>query len=115
MNQKMKNENLANDLKEFLEQNRLIADTRIYFNGMAYGYDYNVSRSEYTVIEDIVPSDYFDFADDESVCMTFEGKLYHIINHGENDTLFGQFDAIFDKHDCFYEFGNMWNLTVHYI
>jgi len=106
----IKNELLANALKELITSYRLI-DTRVYFNGKAYHWN---SFGEMSVLEDIQPSKYFEFANDETVSMTFEGDLYEIMNGYSNPHVLKEFNKVFHKFDCYYEFGHAWNLTVYY-
>jgi outer membrane protein assembly factor BamB len=111
MNQNEKNELLANDLKKFLLKHDMI-DTRIYFNGKCF--DFN-SSGEVTTLEDIKGSTYFEYANDETVSMSFEGRLNHVINGYISDKkVMNGFDKIFEKHNCYYELGYAWSLSVYY-
>lgn len=105
-----KNEALANDIKKFLEKNDLTTDVRVYFNNKCYSW--NIDK-ELVVLEDIKPSTYFEFANDETVAMSFEGELNHIINYGMKKTILKRFDKIFEKHGVYYELGHAWNLSVY--
>lgn len=105
------NEKLANDLKKFCEKHK-IGDTTVFFNNKGYRFNSDV---EMNVLEDVEASEYFEFANDETVAMTFEGKLYHALNYGDDPKLAEKFNKIFEKHDCYYEFGDAWNLSVYYI
>ena len=91
-----------------------LSDGRIYFNGKAWSYD---SRGNKRVIENISPSEYFEYADDELVNMTFEGELYQILNyHWDNEhagRLQKEFYQLIDGFGCWYELGNAWNLTIY--
>lgn len=111
MTQNEKNEKLANDIRDFLLKNDLASDTRIYFNGMAY--DSVESTNKYRTIEDIKPSDYF-YANNETVSMSFEGALYRLVNHETSSALYRKFSKIFDKHNCYFEQGYAWSLSVNY-
>jgi hypothetical protein len=106
---KLANEKLANDLKKFIEKYE-IGDTRIYFNNICYHFN---SDGSCKVIENIKASDYFEYANDETVSMSFEGYLNHVINYGENNKLLNYFDKIFEKHGCYYELGYAWSLSVY--
>ena len=113
MTQNEKNEKLANDIRDFLLKNDLASDTRIYFNGMAY--DSVESTNEYDLIHNITPSNYFEYANNETVSMSFEGALYRLINHESSySTLYKKFMKIFDKHNCYFEQGYAWSLSVNY-
>lgn len=106
-----KNEALANDLKKFLFKNMVGEDVRIYFNNQAYDFK---SPTIVELMENIKGTTYFEYANDETVSMSFEGNMYHILNYGESPSLLKKFDAIFEKHNCYYEFGYAWSLSVYY-
>lgn len=112
MTQNEKNEKLANDIRDFLLKNNLAVDTRIYFNRMAY--DSINSTNEYELLNDITPTDYFEYANNETVSMSFEGELYHLINHRTNSGLYKKFEKIFEKHNCWIQLGYAWSLSVYY-
>lgn len=103
-NYKEKNERLAMDLIAFLNKNNYYQDTRIYFNGKAI-------ENGNKIIENIQPSDYFEYANNETLSMSFEGALYHLLNYQGS---FNPFEQIFENHGCYYQLGNAWNLTVYY-
>jgi len=110
---KEKNRRLADCIKEFLERYSLNIDTRIYFNNMCYSFD---SSGNMTVIKNIKASDYFEYANDDTVSMTFEGPLYNALNHGHwtSCVIVEEFAKIFENHGMHYEMGNMWNLAAYY-
>jgi len=105
-----RNESLANDLKAYIKKHEL-GDTRIYFNGLCY--DFN-SNSKMTTIGVIFGSTYFEYANDKTVSMSFEGTLYNILNYGEAPKMLEEFDKIFAKHKCYYELGYAWSLSVYF-
>lgn len=108
---------LAKEIREYLLQNELWQDVRIYFNRKAFATDDGQGHYAYNnpnklfVIEDVDPRDYFDYCGD-IMSMSFEGPLYDVLNY-----YFGSLEsglaAIFDKYGCYYELGNAWNLTLH--
>lgn len=103
-----KNEKLALDIVSFLIEHELGLDTRVYYNGKCAE---NADR----MITGIVGSDYFEYANDQTVSMSFEGSLNHLLNDWTYDRkLREKFDKIFEKHKCYYEQGNAWNLAVYY-
>lgn len=104
-----RNSALAENIKDFMLKNKLAEDTRIYFNGIAYD---GIEVDTYRTMQDIKGSDYFEYADNESVSMSFEGKLYHMINYGESQRLLEKFNDIFKKHNCYYELGYAWSLRA---
>lgn len=104
-----KNDLLANDIRNFLIKHELAGDTRIYFGGICFD---SISNTEYKILEDIKASDYFEYANDKGVSMSLEGELFHMINYGGRKSLMKKFDAIFEKHNCYYEQGFTWSLSV---
>lgn len=60
------------------------------------------------------PLDYFEYANPETVSMSFEGMLYEIVNDFgmEFPELWESFNKIFEKYGYYYELGNAWNLTA---
>jgi hypothetical protein len=105
-----KNQLLAFDIKDFLLENNINTDTRIYFNNMAY----DSNEDGYELLENIKGSAYNEYTNDETVSMTFEGELYYMINYGVFNLLLNEFNAIFEKHKCYYELGDAWNLSVYF-
>lgn len=111
-----RNESLANDLKDFIMKNSLACDIRIYFNNKCYDWcDGKVYFKEPNLLEDVTGSNFFEYANDNTVSMTFEGDLYDIVNYGEAPKLYDKFYDVFKKHNCYYELGNAWNLAVEYL
>jgi hypothetical protein len=105
-----RNEKLANELKDFMVKHK-IGDSRIYFNNMCYDFDYD---GNVNILEDIKGSKFFEYANDKTVSMSFEGTLNHILNYGQNRKLENEFNKIFEKHKCYYEFGYAWSLSVYF-
>jgi hypothetical protein len=107
-----RNQQLADDIKKFLLENELSQDTRIYFNNKCY--DFDSAGKTYETLEDIKPSDYFEYANDNTVSMSFEGPLYEVLNGYRNGwpELEDEFLEIFEKYDMYYEMGNAWNLAA---
>lgn len=102
---------LANDIRDFLIDKGMATDTRIYFNGIAYD---SISHNTYQTMEDIKASTYCEYADDDSVTVAFEGDMYDMMNYGSSRSRLQQFDKIFIKHNCSYELGYAWSLTVEF-
>lgn len=108
---KKRNLALADDIKDFLIDNSMATDTRIYFNGIAYD---STSHNTYQTMEDIKGSTYCEYADDDSVTMCYEGDMYDMMNYGSSPRTLEQFRKIFTKHKCKYEVGYAWSLTVEF-
>lgn len=111
MSNQKRNEKLANDIKKFIMSNKLNQDVRIYFNNKCYDF---CDGGEPKVIEDIKATSYFEYGNDETVSMSFEGRLNHILNYGESRSIESKFNKIFEKHKCYFEFGYAWSLSVYF-
>ena len=113
-NEQRKNRDIANAIDQWGRKNSLLIDSRIYFNGKAY--DYN-SDGNKNVIEDILAEDYLEYADNDLVCMSFEGPLYAVLNENWCNSVYGELDmeltTILDGFGMYYELGNGWNLTIY--
>lgn len=110
-----RNEKVATEIRNWMLDNEIWIDTRIYFNGKAYGtskdgeFYYN-DRNHLVVLEDINPLDYFEYVNPETISMSFEGPLYDILNYS-GGRLEMEFSKILEKYGLYYELGNAWNLT----
>ena len=116
-NYKDKNIKLANDIKEFLIKNNLAVDIKLYFNGMSYSWcDDEFYNKEPKIRDNDIGSKYFQYANDNTVSMSFEGPLHHLINYTARGQkrLLEKFNKIFDKNKCYYEQGYTWSLSVYY-
>lgn len=107
-----RNEKLAIDIRNFLEKHHIAEDTRIYFNNKAYDYDFKTGG--FKIINNIDPTDYFEYANKETVAMSFEGELYNVLNYNMSPKIEQEFHDIFTKHNCYFELGNAWNLSAIY-
>jgi len=86
-------------------------DSRIYFSGKAWCYS-TCHDSKRKLIENIKAEDMFDYADNKSICMTFEGGMYDIMNMYYGCTLYDKFLELLQGFNCYCELGNAWNLTI---
>lgn len=107
-----RNEKIANAILKFLIDNEIGGDVSIYFNGKAYRF---TSATEYKTLEDIKGSTFFEYANDETVSMTFEGSFYHVVNgYAEGYRgLLDKFNKLIAKHGMYYEQGHAWNLSLY--
>lgn len=117
-------ETMAKEVRQFLIDNGLWVDVRIYFNGRAFStddgndnYAYNDAKRLF-VIEDVDPKDYFEYAGD-ILSMSFEGDLCDCLNyHSEygadfDNRIMTELSTIFEKRGLYYELGHHWNLSVY--
>lgn len=102
-----RNEKLAKDIQKFLTEHNLHEDTRIYYDGIA------ISNGE-EILEDLIPSDFFEYAKDDSVCMSFEGPLNFLLNYSSNYSLMEEFNKVFRNHGAWFEQGFAWSLTTYW-
>lgn len=116
---KIKIEELANEIKDFVLKNDYETDVIIYFNNkrMSFdSYDNNWNRLEEPQIviwENVSPLDYFKYANARHILsMSFEGSMYDELNYG-NGRVYSKLQAIFEKYDLYFEPGNAWNLTAY--
>ncbi|OME54012.1 hypothetical protein BSK59_15640 [Paenibacillus odorifer] len=107
-----RNEKISNEIRDFLVKHELGLNVSIYFNGKAYRFR---TETEYYVIEDIKGSEFFEYANDETVSMTFEGSFYYVVNGyaDASKSLMKKFNTILEKSSMYYEQGHAWNLSLH--
>ena len=105
----MKKYEVAKRIERFMKKYGLDYDVRIYFNNIAWDYD---SSHNKTVMKDIKGSEYFEYANDDTISMSFEGQLFDALNMYDGYTLYEEFDDLdFDGH--YFEMGNAWNLAFY--
>lgn len=119
MNEKM--ELLANDIYQWCVKKHLWGDNCIYFNGKAWAswdtwHDVKGKRIAENLYEYMNknPKDYFEYANPDTLSMSFEGPLYHVLNAyvGGWMKLEKQFANLFKKYGLYYEMGHSWNLST---
>lgn len=122
MNNKM--ELLANEIYKWCVKKQLWDDNILYFNGKAWassptwggvqGKQIGENLYEY---EDKNPKNYFEFANPDTLSMSFEGALYHVLNGYVSGwtRLEAQFVKLFEKYGLYYEMGYSWSLSAYEI
>lgn len=117
-------EALAKDIYEWCYKSGMWDFNIIYFDGKAWanfeewgedkGRKIGESLYEY---ENKNPLEYFEYANPDTLSMSFEGSMYHLVNYYFEDRflskLKGRFDKLFEKHGYYYEQGHAWNLSVY--
>lgn len=121
---KNKMELLAKDIYKWCVKKNLWGDNCIYFNGKAWaswsewhgekGKQIGDGLYEY---ENKNPRDYFEYANPDTLSMSFEGNLFHVLNGYVSGwtKLEQQFAKLFEKHGFYYELGYAWSLSVYEI
>jgi len=112
----MKKVAIAKKIEQWMDSNNLLSDTRIYYSGKALDFD---SSGKKTIIEDVLGSEYFEYSNDDTVSMSFEGGLYGVMNaHWENKrlgNLHTEFVNLLEGCGYYAELGNAWNLSLYKI
>ena len=121
---KKKMEMLAKDIYDWCIKNDLWGDCCIYFNGKAWAsWDdwHNEDGKEigYRLYEfqSRNPKEYFEYANPDTLSMSFEGPLNHVLNAYVPGwiKLENEFNELFKKYDVYWEMGHAWNLSVYEI
>ena len=122
MEMKSKNESLAKNIYKWCKKKRLWGDNCIYFNGKAWaswsewhgenGKKINEDLYEY---ENKNPKDYFEYANPDTLSMSFEGPLNHVLNGYVRGwvKLENEFSKLFEKYGYYYELGYTWSLSAY--
>ena len=120
--QMSKYESLARDIYKWCTKKNLWGDTCIYFDGKAWaswdewhgvkGKPIAEALYEY---DNKDPKRYFEYANPNTLSMSFEGGLYYVLNAYVSGwvKLEDSFRKLFEKYDCYYELGHAWNLSVY--
>jgi hypothetical protein len=73
----------------------------------------NTDVAEVAMQEGLKGSNYTQYANDETITMTFEGDFYSCMNYGSNPILYEKFGELLKKYDLYFELGNAWNLALY--
>ena len=122
MNDKM--ELLARDIYKWCLKKELWGDNIIYFNGKAWSSSPEWSGVKGKQIAENLyeyegknPKDYFEYANPDTLSMSFEGPLNHVLNGYVRGwtKLESQFAKLFEKYGLYYEMGYSWSLSAYKI
>lgn len=115
-------ESLAIDIYKWGMSNFLWDDCIIYFDDKAWSSNPSWSGesgkkidTELYEYEDRNPLNYFEYANPDTLSMSFEGMLYEVLN-GYCDGWMQfeeEFQNLFEKYGYYYEMGNAWNLSAY--
>jgi hypothetical protein len=106
MNQKTKNEQIVQDIVFFLVKNCLWSDVCIYYNNQRLSPEYGLETN-------INALDYVEYANTDTVTMTFEGDLYNVLNGYSGYDIYKQFEELVHKHGYYFEIGYHWSLSLY--
>ena len=111
----MNKQQIAKKIANWLEKNDLTHEVRIYFDNQCWTWN----DEEMIVIDDMKASNYFEYANDETISMSFEGPLYHVMNYHwsskEAGQLYGEFLDLMKGEPFYFEMGNAWNCSAYLI
>lgn len=117
-----KYETLAKEIYLWCKANDLWGDNTIYFDGRAWS-DLKTWSGETgrKIDEDLYeyenknPKTYFEYANPDTLSMSFEGALYYVLNANVRGWIKKEaaFQELFEKHGVYYELGHAWNLSVY--
>lgn len=113
---KVKIDVLAHKIAKLLSDYYYDSDTAIYFNGKRLQCFTTNDRGGWIEEEGFKGSDYCNYANDESITMTFEGcgSIYDVINgYSRNSNFAEAFNQLLDRYGYYYELGNAWNLSLY--
>ena len=115
---------LAIDIYEWCQKHDLWGDNIIYFDGKAWsnretwgGVKGKKIAEDLYEYDDRNPEDYFEYANPETLSMSFEGGLNHVLNGYTRGwvKLEEQFGKLFEKYGLYYEMGYAWSLSAYEI
>ena len=117
-----KYESLARNIYSWCQKKKLWGDNCIYFDGKAWaswpewggenGKKIDEDLYEY---ENKNPLTYFEYANPDTLSMSFEGPLYAVLAANVKGwvKLESEFTKLFKKYKLYYELGNQWNLSAY--
>ena len=119
-----KYELLSRDIYDWCIKRDLWGDNCIYFNGKAWASWSTWGNEKGKKIADNLyeyenknPKDYFEYANPETLSMSFEGSLNHVLNGYVRGwvKLEEEFSKLFNKYGYYYEMGYAWSLSAYEI
>ena len=105
---------LAYEIADLLNRYEAAVDVCIYFNNKRLIHTSLRKDFGWKLEKGFNPLDYTEYANKDTLTMTFEGALYEIINGYRDDLGFYDcFMNLLEKYGYYYEMGNYWNLTLY--
>ena len=119
---KSKNKSLAIDIYKWCVEHNLWGDNVIYFDGKAWASfrEWNGENGK-KIDEDLYeyenknPKDYFEYGNPDTLSMSFEGPLNHVLNGYVRGwvKLESEFSKLFEKYGYYFEMGYSWSLSAY--
>lgn len=121
-----RNEMLATDIYTWCVKNDMWSDVSIHFNGKTWCMDdtrgyCHAPQFGTKIGKDIYlyacsnAKEFNEYANEETVSLTFEGGLYSLLNypHSDRAILVEEFQKLFEKYGYYYEQGHAWSLAAY--
>ena len=107
---------LAHKLVDYLVKNDLQYDVNIYVAGQRWDFDKTDTKTPagngYHVTDGVMPS--IEYANPDTITMTFEGPLYGAINYGDGSVM-AELDKLFKSYGLYLEQGHAWSMAAYKI
>jgi len=108
-------EKLAIEIKDFLNLHELDFDIAIYFNSKILD---KMGKKDWELIENVLPSTFTKYANDETITLIFEGPFYGMINFSWTNLEYrneidNKFRETLNKYGYYYEIGEAWNIALY--
>ena len=117
-----KNKRLAIDIYKWCKKNNLWGDNTIYFDNKAWSssptWDLDAGKKikeDLYEYENKKSTDYFEYGNDKTLSMSFEGPLYHVLNGYVGGWVKRESELmeLFEKYGYYFEYGHAWNLSAY--
>lgn len=117
-----RNESLALHIYDWCKAKHLWGDNCIYYNGKALaswseweGEAGHKVNDDLYLYENKDPLRYIEYANPNTITMSFEGPLYHVLNGYVRGgyKLEEQLQELFKKYGYYFEYGHAWNLSAY--
>lgn len=115
---------LAHTIIDWCKQHYVWEDCCIYFDGKAWAtWDDWKDVKGIEIIEGVYeyadknPKDYIEYANPDTITMSFEGGLYDILNANCYGWVkrYDEFEELFKPFGCYFELGYAWSFSVYEI
>lgn len=119
---KSKNKSLAMDIYKWCVEHNLWGDNVIYFDGKAWASFHEWNGENGKKIDEALyeyenknPKDYFEYGNPDTLSMSFEGPLNHVLNGYVRGwvKLESEFSKLFEKYGYYFEMGYSWSLSAY--
>ena len=100
---------LASEIANVLDKHQSSQDVAIYYENKRLSNFEDGWESE----EGFLGSEFTEWANDDTITVTFEGPLYSAMNYGTDNQLVQKLSKLVDDNGFYWELGNAWNLSLH--